>query len=746
MQNHKKNLFLIIFFSAVFIFGSFSYVYGDAIFCRAGQICEIGEGPPQCLGLVEHYVILCDCGDLQKASCIDEAPYQCGSGPEAASCNTQDSCSCGPPPPPIEELGTVCVASNLPTSWTLSGPLNFNESGPGHCRDVDVGTYSIGNVPNIVGHTLSISPNGSQALSNGDSIGWNITYTPDNNPPGQGQWKCLDTYQCGWDASAPPGTPRQCNVGPDCPPPGGNTAPSNPIISGPTTGNPSVNYTYTFLSTDPEDNQIRYAIDWDMNQVIDEWLPAPSGAGAVFTNSGVSLATPHNWPTVGVKNFQARTYDNLALGSGWTPYTVTIGSSSMSGWLTAAYPPPCIIPVGLGTCNINFSWSVTNPELVGKTDILRGPGMTVVRNDQDVGNNVSLAVPHVVNPRTYYLVNNNVTLAQVTVSSDCAAGTTWDAVSSTCVASAAPTCTSAAPQAPSTTGTSGTFYAYAYGVSSDVTSVTFPSWIIPAGGQNDIVWYPGTNMGGGTWRASINLGNHTASVTEFGTMKVHVYMTSGGYTNIFCGSADFQRTQASTLNYTLSNPGTLNVTKSSGDVLAQHTITKSLISGVTEPVTLAVSGPVGPLPSGITVDSISNQGCSPSCVSTITFRVSSSAPVGTHSITVVGTPLDKQTTFNLIVSPAPAGMNVSCSASPSPALIGQTVTWTANVSGGTPPYTYLWSGTNIPPNVTTNPFNISYSTLGSKVARVRVTDSTSAFADCSDSTIQINFNPVFEEF
>lgn len=104
-----------------------------------------------------------------------------------------------------------------------------------------------------------------------------------------------------------------------------------------------------------------------------------------------------------------------------------------------------------------------------------------------------------------------------------------------------PTCSSSAAQTPSTTATSGTFYAYAYGVSAGVTSVSFPTWGDP-GGQDDIVWYPGTNLGSGTWRASINLANHKSGNPEYGGFNVHVYMNDNYNTNIWCGTANFTRT------------------------------------------------------------------------------------------------------------------------------------------------------------------------------------------------------------
>src|SRR3989338_3128243 len=194
-------------------------------------------------------------------------------------------------------------------------------------------------------------------------------------------------------------------------------------------------------------------------------------------------------------------------------------------------------------------------------------------------------------------------------------------------------------------------------------------------------------------------------------------------------------------NYSLSNSGTSKVTKTSGNAFTQNTITKALTLGTTESVTLSLSG----VPGG-TSYSISNSACSPTCTSVITFTVSPSTPVGTHPITVTGSPLGKQTIFNLVVLGNP--MTVSCSASPSPALLGQTVTWTAAVSGGTPPRTYSWSGTNFPtsPPPSTNPFSIIYSTIGQKVAAVTVTDTDSVTATCLAGVVQINFNPNLEEF
>ncbi|OHB05758.1 MAG: hypothetical protein A3A26_03695 [Candidatus Zambryskibacteria bacterium RIFCSPLOWO2_01_FULL_47_14] len=195
-------------------------------------------------------------------------------------------------------------------------------------------------------------------------------------------------------------------------------------------------------------------------------------------------------------------------------------------------------------------------------------------------------------------------------------------------------------------------------------------------------------------------------------------------------------------DYSLGNSGSSYATKSSGYVYTQNVITKTLLSGTTQPVSLSLSG----VPSG-TSYSIANSTCSPSCSSTITFTVSPSTSLGSYPITVSGQPLAKETNFNLVISGNPIG-TVSCVGSPTVALLGQTVTWTVSVSGGTAPYTYSWSGTNIPtsPAPTSNPYTKIYSTIGTKSAQATVRDIDGLQSTCPASTVEIRFNPEFEEF
>jgi len=200
--------------------------------------------------------------------------------------------------------------------------------------------------------------------------------------------------------------------------------------------------------------------------------------------------------------------------------------------------------------------------------------------------------------------------------------------------------------------------------------------------------------------------------------------------------------------YTLSaSPNPLNITKGSANVFGQTNIQKNLISGAPQPVTLTLTG----VPAGVTY-SISNSACAPTCTSTITFTIPPTAPVGNHTITVTGSPGNVQTTFTLALSGNPSF--ITCSASASTVFIGQNVTWTASVSGGRSPYTYVWTGTNINPPVTIGPipsssgtYTKSYSTTGQKNAVATVTDADDVVASCpATSFVNVIVDPDLEEF
>jgi hypothetical protein len=102
-----------------------------------------------------------------------------------------------------------------------------------------------------------------------------------------------------------------------------NTPPPAPTITGPTNGYNQISYSFTISGTDPDNQSVRYAIDWDNNGTIDAY----SSYGA----SGWQYQRSYSWNTIGSKTFCVRTDDGAAL-SAKTCHTITL----------ATLPPPSI--------------------------------------------------------------------------------------------------------------------------------------------------------------------------------------------------------------------------------------------------------------------------------------------------------------------------------------------------------------------------------------------------------------------
>ncbi len=337
-----------------------------------------------------------------------------------------------------------------------------------------------------------------------------------------------------------------------------------------------------------------------------------------------------------------------------------------------------------------------------------------------------------------------------------------------------------------------------YGVTYNNVSETFSGY---AWGQNDIGWVHFANNAGCTLycvtmsplippEATINIvvspasaswtitpgsivgtGNGTATVTpsQAGTTYTvtpgsapsgydfppTITNSQGGGSSalILPGTATtFTITYAQSFNYSLSNSGNVGVQKAGIPQSGQGTITATHSAGTGQAVFLAASG----LPSGASVG-FSNQGCVPSagnpCNFTATFTIQPTANAGTYPITITGTPLNRTTNFNLVITDSP-NMVLSCSANPTSSQVGQDVTWTVTIvndPNSNSPYTFAWSGDSVPAEQTvevsaTQSFVMSYSTTGAKQIQATVWDSLRNQATCPASYINIGVNPGFGEF
>jgi hypothetical protein len=94
-----------------------------------------------------------------------------------------------------------------------------------------------------------------------------------------------------------------------------NQAPNAPDIDGPTSGKVGKKYDYTFVTSDPENDDISYYIDWGDDQ-IEEWIgPYESGEEVVIS---------HKYETKGTYTIKAKVKDTSDVESEWGTLEVNI--------------------------------------------------------------------------------------------------------------------------------------------------------------------------------------------------------------------------------------------------------------------------------------------------------------------------------------------------------------------------------------------------------------------------------------
>lgn len=99
---------------------------------------------------------------------------------------------------------------------------------------------------------------------------------------------------------------------------GFNFAPSNPSISGPTSGQPNNSYTFNASASDPEGDQISFGFDWDNDGVVDNY----SG----YVDSGSSAFASHSWSSNGNYTVSVVARDVWGQYSGFSSQTISISS------------------------------------------------------------------------------------------------------------------------------------------------------------------------------------------------------------------------------------------------------------------------------------------------------------------------------------------------------------------------------------------------------------------------------------
>jgi peptidoglycan hydrolase-like protein with peptidoglycan-binding domain len=149
----------------------------------------------------------------------------------------------------------------------------------------------------------------------------------------------------------------------------------------------------------------------------------------------------------------------------------------------------------------------------------------------------------------------------------------------------------------------------------------------------------------------------------------------------------------------------------------------SIIEGQTATWTASVSGGSGPF-----TYSWSGTNNLSGTASSVTKKYNSD---GTKNATVKVNGVSFDCSPSLTVLPDPNELNISCNVSDESILVGETVTWSSTVSGGTGSYTYVWSGTDSLAG-SANSVAKTYTTAGTKSATVTINGYSE---DCSDDVV-----------
>jgi len=106
----------------------------------------------------------------------------------------------------------------------------------------------------------------------------------------------------------------------------GNLPPTQPTVTGETNGSKNINYTYTALSTDPDNDMIQYIFNWgDKTNTTTDFLP-----------NETNTTENHSWTSAGKYHMQIKARDNKNASSETKELTILIDAINVEdiGYLT----------------------------------------------------------------------------------------------------------------------------------------------------------------------------------------------------------------------------------------------------------------------------------------------------------------------------------------------------------------------------------------------------------------------------
>jgi len=201
--------------------------------------------------------------------------------------------------------------------------------------------------PNPTNGSTGVSIDADLSWTGGDSDGDNVSYDikfGDTNPPSiVARNQTSTTYNIGtmeyntsyywqivaWDTQGDFTNGPVWNFTTES-----NTPPNTPQISGPSSGTIDISYQYTFVTTDPNGDDVYYYVKWGDGQVEDWFGPYKSGEEVIIN---------HTWTILGSYVISAKAKDVYGAVSEWGKIEVTMPKNKtfnfpILNWLFNRFP------------------------------------------------------------------------------------------------------------------------------------------------------------------------------------------------------------------------------------------------------------------------------------------------------------------------------------------------------------------------------------------------------------------------
>jgi SagB-type dehydrogenase family enzyme len=129
-----------------------------------------------------------------------------------------------------------------------------------------------------------------------------------------------------------------------------NNPPSNPIVSGPSSGKRNVQYNYTIVSIDPDNDEVSYFADWDDGSNSGWVGPYPSDQ---------MITLSHAWSQPGSYSVKVKAKDTHSLESNWSTIDMMIGGPVLEITIKGGVGINAVIRNNGTAQATNITWAVS---------------------------------------------------------------------------------------------------------------------------------------------------------------------------------------------------------------------------------------------------------------------------------------------------------------------------------------------------------------------------------------------------